>query len=194
MENIRIILNMSFKTVAWFIVMCALLACEQQVPQNELQGDQARVKNTIILYNQLLSNGYRTLNMTALTEAATEERAMEAYYHMSALGEAGVKMEALLNHIDFSAVHFTGDGGASVTTQERWEYKYAGIDKGEDLYENGVFYRNTYNLIRQNDRWLVADIIIEESKEEKDIPFPLLQLERDGSAVHEKEEGVQGTQ
>jgi len=65
------------------------------------KADPEALKTTVIHYNALLAEGYRTLNMNPLAQVATKERAQKAYYHMAALGEERKKMESDLRNLDF---------------------------------------------------------------------------------------------
>jgi hypothetical protein len=125
------------------------------------------LKETIIRYDALLAEGYRSLNMNPLTQAATEQRATKAYHHMAALGEAGVKMESTLRNMKFLKVKTLSKEQAEVNTEEIWDYAYLDIKSGKSLFDNTVTYNLKYDLVKKSDQWLVSDITVGKSVEKK---------------------------
>lgn len=133
-----------------------------------------KVKMTVMLYDSLLAKGYRSLDMKTLAEAATEERVTKAFYHMAALGESGVKMDSTLQDIKFLDIKVVSPDKAEVITDEKWDYTYINIESDKQVYDNSVEYKLRYNMVKMDKRWLVEDIKVEYSKEnksEKYIPF-----------------------
>lgn len=161
---------MTKKTVILFLTFFLLLACEQKAQKDDTYQAE-KIRNTIILYNSLLAEGYRNLDMGPLIQVATEDRIIKAYYHMSALGEGRVRMDAKLSDIKILDMDLRDISKAYVGTEEKWEYNYINIDTDEIVYDNTVTYRNKYSLINSAGKWLVSDITVEQSEEEKDIPF-----------------------
>ncbi|MFH1020807.1 MAG: hypothetical protein V1782_09415 [Pseudomonadota bacterium] len=142
------------------VVLVSLLSlitgCEQKIgkqPQNALH-------ETVETYNGLLADGYRRMDMNHLTHAATGERAAKAYYHMAALGEGRVKMDSALRNLEFLATKELAPGKAEVTTKERWEYKYIDIKNGKASPRLSVNYTARYRLLKEKEKWLVAEITI----------------------------------
>ncbi len=122
--------------------------------------DEQILKDTIVKYNTLLAEGYQKLNMTPLLHVATEEQSQIVYHHMSALGEADIKMIAKLEKIDFLDIKNTQDK-AEVKTKEEWDYVHISINSGKTISENSVIYKLKYTLIKKADKWHVAEIKIE---------------------------------
>ena len=173
-----------------FTVLFLLLACEQKTPTHNFDQEE-KIKNTIILYNALLAEGYRNLNMNALTQIATEERRVKAYHHMSALGETGVKMDAVLKDLKFREVNLIDPVNAEAGTEEIWDYIYIDIDSGDSAYNNRITYKNNYRLINRSGKWVVADITIEESDEEKDDEFlPFRKSDKSTSFNEQERKGM----
>ena len=128
---------------------------------------KAQLKDTVVKYNTLLAEGYRNLNMNPLIQVATERRATKAFYHMAALGEARIKMDAKLKKITFSDIKIISHDKAEVVTDEIWDYTYLSIDSSKPLFDNSITYKLKYILEKRSNRWLVADIIIEKADEKK---------------------------
>lgn len=147
------------------LVLLSLGGCAEA--QNKKQIEEA-----VRQYTTLLADGYRHLNMNPLAQAATEERATKAFYHMAALGEARIKMDARLRAIKFLEIKtgetLDGEKQAQVRTEEKWDYTYVNIDTAKPVFDNSVDYELTYTLIKKPDKWLVADIAVEKSKEKND--------------------------
>jgi len=115
------------------------------------------IKHVIIQYNRLLADGYRKMNMNDLLTVATKERAMKAYYHMSALGEARIKMDSNMKNIVFRDIRFISPVKAEARTEEQWDYKHINIDTNKPVLTSSVVYEMRYTLTRYEDRWLVSD-------------------------------------
>lgn len=127
-------------------------------------ADPAVLENTIVQYNRLLAEGYRTLNMNSLAQVATEERATKAYYHMAALGEERKRMEATLKHMDFLGTKVLSPDQVEIKTREEWDYRHINIDSKKLESESSIIYELTYSLVKKNDKWLVSDIHIEKEE------------------------------
>jgi hypothetical protein len=160
-----------------YILCCAILlfaSCEVYEKKEDTAKEERLIKDTVVLYNSLLADGYRKLSMTALVQAATEERATKAYYHMAALGEARVKMDAKIRDFKFLELKLPSQYTAEVMTEEIWDYSYVNVDTGEQVYDNKITYKNRYALTKKTGKWLVYDITVEESHEEKPEKFKAL--------------------
>lgn len=122
-------------------------------------GEKRRVEETVRRYNQLLTHGYESLNMTPLTEVAETEQATKVYSHMAALGEARTKMFPTLKDIAFSDFRFSSVSSASVTTRETWDFRHVNIDSGMVTHEEkGFVYRLAYRLALRGERWMVREV------------------------------------
>lgn len=148
-----------------------LFACEKKAEKKPAIDETSVIKNTVILYNTLMAEGYRNFNMNALVQAATEDRATKAYYHMAAIGEGRLRMDPVLKDIQFLKAEFNGPESAAVETREVWDYTYKNIDTNEIAYGNTITYENNYRLVRESGKWLVSDITIMKSEEEKKTDF-----------------------
>lgn len=122
-------------------------------------GDQSAVKATIVRYNELLSDGYRALNMNPIQEVATSLQAQDEYIHMSSLAEGGVRLDPQLVEIEFVRVSVEATT-AEAETRETWDYRhYARADGQLVLEQKGLVYHLAWDLEKQSDgRWLVADV------------------------------------
>jgi hypothetical protein len=130
------------------------------------EKDIHEVKDTILRYNQLLSEGYAKMNMTPLKEVATEEHAVKVYHHMAALGEAKVRMESKLVNIEFTDIQFPKKDFAKVKTKEKWDYTHVniGTKMPAQTVVQGLIYKLSYDLIKKDGRWLVSSISVLEEK------------------------------
>ena len=126
------------------------------------ERDAQEVKDTILRYNKLLSEGYAHLDMTPLREVATEEQAQKAYQHMAALGEAGVRMESNLIDIKFLEIKFPKKNLSEVITKEKWNYSHIkiGTKMPGQTVVRGVNYKLSYELVRRNEKWLVLSVSV----------------------------------
>lgn len=117
------------------------------------------VKAVIVRYNHLLAEGYLTMNMNPLQEAATAGQATREYHHMAALGEAQVRMEAALQSIEFSRVRFSGSNAASVVTKEVWNFTHLDMKTRRPIYvQKSVVYTLKYQLKKSGRAWYVAAV------------------------------------
>jgi hypothetical protein len=147
---------------------------------NRTDKDTVAVTHTILRYNQLLAKGYAEMNMTPLQQVATEQQARKVYNHMSALGEAKIRMESELVDIEFLDTQLLDKGGAAkVKTREKWNYTHVSTDEKMPSQKvvQGLIYTLSYDLVRKDDRWLVSSVSVLEESKPKDISN-----ERGGSA------------
>lgn len=122
-------------------------------------AESTAVKGTIMRYNQLLSDGYRSLNMNPLQEVATPEQATRLYHHMAALGEGKVRMDSTLKNIEFVKVTFPTSGEAAVNTRETWDFAHLDIGTGKKVYEErGFVYEMEYLLKPAQGRWIIYNV------------------------------------
>lgn len=120
----------------------------------DAKKDTREVKDTILIYNQLLAEGYAKMDMTPVQEVATEEQAQKLYHHMSALGEAKIRMESELVDIEFLDIQLPEKDLARVKTKEIWNYIHVNIDTkmpGQTVVE-GLIYKLSYELVRNDGR------------------------------------------
>lgn len=110
-------------------------------------------------YNQILSEGYKTLNMNPLQEVATPDLAQKAYYHMSALGEGNTRMYSELKKVDVTSSELSKPPKYSVSTKEFWDFSYVDIKTGAKSNEvKDYVYEVRYQLEDQKGRLIITDI------------------------------------
>jgi hypothetical protein len=131
-----------------------------QAPPAAPKGNQSeQVKAVVNRYNQLLIEGYRSLNMNPLAEVATVKLAEQAYHHMAAIGEGQSKMLAKLKQTDYLGVEFPQPDAALVKTHEVWDYDYVHVKTGKLQESARDVYDVSYELKLQKDgRWQLVGI------------------------------------
>ncbi len=116
-------------------------------------------EETVKRYNQLLADGYKSLNMTQLQEVASTDQAEKAYIHMAAIGEGKVRMVSRLKKIDFQPEQTPKSGQCRLTSHEVWDFAYEDITSGAKSGEEKDYaYDVTYLLQMNNGRWQVIDV------------------------------------
>ena len=132
-------------------------SAQSPAPTKANQSEQ--VKAVVNRYNQLLIEGYRSLNMNPLAEVATVKLAEQAYHHMAAIGEGQSKMLAKLKQTDYLGVEFPQPDAALVKTHEVWDYDYVHVKTGKLQESAQDVYDVTYELKLQKDgRWQLVAI------------------------------------
>lgn len=116
-------------------------------------------KKVVELYNQLLSDSYRSLNMTPLLQVATQEQADKAYIHMAALGEGKARMISKLKKIDFMEVIPLKGGTYRASTKEVWDFAYEDINTGKKNSEVKDFvYFVSYTVENRDGRMVITNV------------------------------------
>jgi hypothetical protein len=133
-----------------------------------------QIKAVIMRYNQLLSDGYRTMNMNPLQEVATVEQATKLYHHMAALGEGKLRMDSALKGISFVKIERPHPYEATVQTKETWDFTHINIDSGKKFAEErGFIYEIRYSLKQDGSRWIITNIdTISGTSTNTPIPWP----------------------
>ena len=122
-------------------------------------SESGRVETTIREYNRQLARAFAQNDMNALSSVATHDQAYTEFYQMAALGEAGFVLKTTLQEIEFTSISFSGDASATAETTESWDYEHVSIETSETVRsEKGVTYRLRYELVLQDDRWLVDKV------------------------------------
>jgi hypothetical protein len=118
------------------------------------------IQHTVLRYTQLLSVGYAQMNMTPLQQVATEGQTLKVFNHMSALGSAKIRMESELVDIEFLDIQFAEKDLAKVKTRETWNYTHVNTDTKMPGQHSvtGLIYTLSYELVRQDGRWLVSSV------------------------------------
>ena len=146
-----------------FLIIILPSACSDRESHSE---EETILKHVVIEYTRLLSEGYITLNMSGLLAVATEERAQKAYYHMAALGEGRIKMDARRRDISFPAVERISEDRAEVKTVEKWTYDHINIDTEEIESASRATYELTYHLMKNEGTWRVSEITVNREETE----------------------------
>ena len=146
-------------------------AVEPARPQTSAVSSASEVShNLIVRYNQLLSEGYKTTNMTQLQEVATTELAEKAYYHMAAIQEGNSRMVSELKKISFVDTDCSVPAKCRVVTKELWDFGYADILTGKRSNEvKDYTYDVQYLLENRQGRWIITDISAT-GEERKELP------------------------
>lgn len=135
--------------------------------KERIERDRIAVEHTVLRYTQRLAEGYAKMNMTNLQEVATLEQAKKVYKHMSALGDAKIRMESELVDIEFLDIQVVEPGSAEVKTREKWNYTQVNTDTKMPSRPpvTGLIYTLSYKLVRQDDRWLVSSVSTVEERD-----------------------------
>lgn len=153
-----------FAALALFSASCSL-----QSP-SALNGEDTKIiKETIMRYDALLSQGYAKTDMTSLQEVAEKEQALKAFRHMAALGDAKKKMTSELVDIQFLDIRLVRENAVQVKTRETWNYAYTNIGAQipDPTSARTVVYNLSYDLAKKNNRWYVVTVdAMEEEKSE----------------------------
>jgi hypothetical protein len=171
---------MKLSTLIACILLIAVTGCKDSTPPKA--GEPAKAASTapgtpsesthnlIVKYNSLLSEGYKTTNMTKLQEVTTPELAEKAYYHMAAIGEGNSRMVSDLKKIDFVETDCAVPTKCRVVTKERWDFAYADIITGARSNEVKDYqYDVQYLLENRQGRWLITEITAT-GEERKELP------------------------
>ena len=124
----------------------------------------------IATYNTLLSEGYKSTNMTKLQEVTTPDLAEKAYDHMAAIGEGKSRMVSELKKMDFVETDCATPGKCRVVTKERWDFAYADVLTGARSNEvKDYLYDVQYVLENRQGRWIIVEITAT-GEERKELP------------------------
>jgi hypothetical protein len=168
---------MKLTTLIVLFLLTALSGCQESTSNKQgssgkqVSSDPAKLSHTLIeRYNSLLSEGYKTTNMTKLQEVTTPELAEKAYYHMAAIGEGKSRMVSELKKIDFVVTDCNTPAKCRVVTKEIWDFAYADIVTGARSKEvKDYIYDVQYLLENRQGRWVITEITAT-GEERKDMP------------------------
>lgn len=140
--------------VAIALVAAALVGCSAAPAPSAKE----RVTGTIIRYDRLLAEGYRSMDMSRIRQVANELQSEDEYIHMSSLGEGGVRLLPYLKHFEFLSVNVDGSA-AHAQTRETWDFRHESVATHKVvLVQKDLIYDVAWDLARQPDgRWLVTD-------------------------------------
>ena len=171
------------KTIPTVLLLASLLAgCQDKTPDKPgaplptqassgNPSDAVESSRKLILrYNKLLSDGYKTTNMTTLQEVATKELAEKAFYHMAAIGEGKSRLVSDLKKISFDETDCSKPARCRVVTKETWDFGYADLLTGKRSNEvNDYIYHVQYVLEIREGHWLLTEINAT-GEERKELP------------------------
>lgn len=140
------------------LTLCALLSAGCASPPPGPDAEEL-VRGTVLRYNRLLAEGYRTMDMDRLRQVADELQAEDEYIHMSSLAEGGVRLLPYLKHFEFLSVHVEGSS-ARVETRETWDFLHEGRESRVIVLEQrDLTYEVAWDLAAAGDgRWYVTDV------------------------------------
>ena len=162
------------------LLLTALFGCKDSVSSKSAAPPQGQssasgivsetAHNMIVKYNSLLSEGYKTTDMTKLQEVTTPELAEKAYYHMAAIGEGKSRMVSEMKKLDFVETDCSKLSMCRVVTKEVWDFAYADILTGARSNEVKDYrYDVQYVLENKQGRWLITEITAT-GEERKELP------------------------
>jgi hypothetical protein len=163
-----------------FVVIAAIAGCKDHAPANKPVKPLHTITSSASLpdkahtlierYNHLLSEGYKTTDMTKLQEVTTRELAEKAYYHMAAIGEGKSRMVSELKKINFVETDCSKPSMCRVVTREWWDFAYADILTGKRSNEvKDYIYDVQYLVENREGRWIITEISAS-GEERKEIP------------------------
>ena len=158
-QKVPIIIGRMRKKNFFLAAVTAMYVCSCAIDSKK---DTLAVQHAVLRYTQLLTQGYSKMNMTPLQAVATEEQALKAYRHMSALGEARIRMESFLEDIEFTDIQLSDKDGARVKTREKWNYRHIGTDlkMPRQTVVEGLIYELSYDLVKRDGKWLVSSVSV----------------------------------
>ncbi len=140
-------------TAALLLAAFVLAGC------SSLSPDERAIRSTIQRYDEILADGYRSLNMNGMREVASQLQAEDEYIHMSSLAEGGVRLDPTLRDLRFVKVSVEGTS-ALAETRETWDYRHYSRKTGAlVLTQEGLVYDLSWDLTRVGDgSWQVTDV------------------------------------
>ncbi len=121
------------------------------------------IKQSVMRYDQLLEAAYVMMVPGPLKEIATEEQTRKVMHHMYALKEGGIRIESELKEMEFLDINFLDDKRAIVRTKEIWDFRQVNFKTDKVvLDEKDVIHNLSYELIKENDKWLVNSVSVAE--------------------------------
>lgn len=160
------------QTILAVFILLISSSCDQQKPTvHPTDNRQIAIEKTIKKYNSFLADCYRALNTKALHQVASTKMVDTTYFHMTAIGEAGVKMDCRLKKITFDQLTEIAPDTVTIAAQEEWDYTYWDIKTGKRLFDNSVTYNLTYTLEQKSEKWLVTEVSVQKTTEDKDSSF-----------------------
>lgn len=130
-----------------------------QQPEPRRPDPTTDIERVIRRYNDLLVQGYRSLNMTQMNEVATKLQAEDEYIHMSSMAEGGVRLDPELTKFEFLSASIESTT-AVAETRETWDYRHYSRESGDLVLEQeDLVYHLAWDLEKQSDgSWLVSDV------------------------------------
>jgi hypothetical protein len=146
----------TYASVVLLVALCLVGGCSKG--PDMLPEDQS-IRSTISRYDELLANGYRSLDMNQMREVASQTQAEAEYVHMSSLAEGGLRLDPQLRSLEFVRVSIEATS-AQAETRETWDYRHFSRATGALVAEQkGLVYHLAWDLSRESSGgWLVTDV------------------------------------
>ena len=136
------------------VLTVGLGACAK--PEEQLDSQTIAIRQSVTDYNDALVRAFATLDLGELESVATTEQVAEETYTLTQLQSENAVMNAELVSVEFGDVVVYAEDDVSITTHETWDYDYVSLETSETIRsERGVEYDLRYDLVLQEDRWLV---------------------------------------
>ena len=141
------------------LLMLVLVFVSGCTPAPQMSSDERTIRTTIQRYNDLLIEGYRSLDMNPMQEVAAKLQAEDEYIHMSSLAEGGIRLDSELKKLEFVRVSVEATS-AQAETRETWDYRQYSRTTGKLVLEQkGLVYDLAWDFIREpTGKWLVSDV------------------------------------
>jgi len=125
------------------------------------------IKEVIKIYNHTVIQASKSKNLpdiitfkNMMSDIAVGRVAEKLYIWIMSWHESNLYMDAKLLDIKFTNISVNGDT-ATAFTDEKWTYRYIDISRGVVAHpETEVRYKMRYDLVKNNDRWLIRKIKI----------------------------------
>lgn len=136
------------------IVIMGLSGCASKKERNI-----EKIKETIVLYDKLLAEGFSKRDITLLKEVATGSHIGRIEHRMNALHGANRRMDSNLKSIEFLEIEFLSVTSAKAQTRELWDIHHIDVKTQETIKELKDFeYKLNYNLMFRNDKWMIVSV------------------------------------
>lgn len=133
-----------------------LMAGLPLVPASGCRTEQAQAVRAVRTYDELLIQAYRTGEVSALRAVATENEVQRVFVLIDLKRSNGLVLESVLERLQVTSAHESGEGAVVVETRERWRYYDRPLEPGRQRGQ--VFVANMsmrYHLVLEEGRWKV---------------------------------------
>ena len=147
-------------------ILCGLALSGAGGCSRDGDAERRQFGELIRSYDDLLSQGYRDMNMAPAGKVVTAEHAARLDHRLAGLKRMNRRMESRLREVAVLDIDRRRDGTAFVTTREKWDIRQLDLPTREVVRDyHGFGYELRYEIVRQNNRWLVNAVTV--LKEEK---------------------------